>query len=201
MKKWIPTNSLVIQNSSDPIVNRHGNKPESKINLLLLSRDSKGKGHEFSINVIQELLAMGVDTELVMTGKSVIATNATTLPIVYHGWVSPEDRAKMIAEADFLIQPSEFEGSSMSVIESMVSGLPAIVSRASSETVGIDELVLPLDSPKEWAERIAELVDAEKYFRLVEETLEQAARFSTDKSKKRWGEVYDNLFLESYNGN
>ena len=45
-----------------------------------------------------------------------------------------------------MLSPSQYEGSSVSVIESLVSGLPVIASPASSETVG-EKLTMSLDNP------------------------------------------------------
>ena len=52
------------------------------------------------------------------------------------GWVSEERKRRLVASADFLISPSDYEGSSMSVIEAIVSGLPAIVSEAVERPLG-----------------------------------------------------------------
>ena len=48
----------------------------------------------------------------------------------------------------------------MSVIESMVSGLPCIVSGTSEETVGLEDLIVREDNSEKWANRILTLSDS-----------------------------------------
>jgi len=116
------------------------------------------------------------------------------------GWIGQEEKARAISEADFLLMPSEFEGSSMSVIEAMVSGLPPIVSTASAETVGVSSLVLPLDAPEAWAERIASLRQPRAYRDTVESILVQAERYSPELARFQWGALYESLLLGSDDG-
>ena len=47
--------------------------------------------------------------------------------------MSEDKKIDLIKEADFLLMPSEFEGSSMTVIDSIVCGLPCIVSLANRD--------------------------------------------------------------------
>ncbi len=195
LKGWIPEDSLVIHNSSSPRIIRKSKKINGAIKLLHLSRDSPGKGHDFSIQILEELLAMGVEARLIMTGITAKGRFDQSLPVEGLGWVSLEARDKLLGEADFLLSPSEFEGSSMSIIEAMVIGLPALVSKASSETVGDERCVIGLEEPREWAEKIKEFSQPEKYLDLVASMREQSSRFQSSETTKKWGASYNSLVL------
>ncbi len=81
----------------------------------------------------------------------------------------------------------------MAVIESIVNGLPCIVSPACAETVGMGSLVLGLEDPGAWADRIRELSDSQRYAEVVNELCSQAKRFSIDIARERWGTLYEDL--------
>ena len=96
---------------------------------------------------------------------------------------------------DFVLSPSEFEGSSMTVIESISSGVPCICSLASAETIGIESLILDLSDPNEWADKIVEL-SSPRLYREIENLLQgQKARFDIEQVNYHWSEIYDRLVL------
>ena len=201
LESWIPEDSVVIRNSSDSICVRGNHIPKEEVKLLMLSRDSFGKGHDFALRVLESLHSQGIGARLVMTGKSSLPrTSVVVESVEAMGWIGQEEKARAISEADFLLMPSEFEGSSMSVIEAMVSGLPPIVSTASAETVGVSSLVLPLDAPEAWAERIASLRQPRAYRDTVESILVQAERYSPELARFQWGALYESLLLGSDDG-
>jgi glycosyltransferase involved in cell wall biosynthesis len=78
----------------------------------------------------------------------------------------------------------------MSVIESMVSGLPCLVSEASRETIGVDDLVMG-DNPDNWAEMIMRSIEGEAYEKLVSRILEESKKYSTEENKLIIGEIYN----------
>jgi alpha-1,3-rhamnosyl/mannosyltransferase len=78
--------------------------------------------------------------------------------VVRPGRVSEADRDGLIAAADALVFPSEYEGFGAPVVEAMALGTPVICSdqRALAEVVGEAGLVLPLD-PDAWSGALDEL--------------------------------------------
>ena len=56
-----------------------------------------------------------------MTGVSNLNSENRGESIEALGWVSEDKKIDLIKEADFLLMPSEFEGSSMTVIDSIVA--------------------------------------------------------------------------------
>jgi len=195
---WIPPDSEVIPNPSESIVERKGHLPGGTLKLLMLSRGGRGKGLDFATKVLDSLLSTGVDATLRMSGEIPKGNRDTKGGrIEYLGWVSEKRKAELIAESDFLLMPSEFEGSSMAVIESIVNGLPCIVSPACAETVGMDSLVLGLEDPRVWAERVQGLSDSHCYAEVVDELSQQAKRFSIEVVRERWGAIYEGLMQEA----
>ncbi len=127
------------------------------------------------MKILESLHSSGVKGILTMTGvKGMTGFRSPELDIRCLGWIEESQKNNLISEADFLLSPSEYEGSSMSVIESMVSGLPCLVSEASRETVGIGELVMD-DNPDNWAKMIMESL-GENYPKLVSTILKKSKK-------------------------
>ena len=194
LQKWIPENSIVVHNSSPALTDRRHHKLRGPIKLLMMTRDSSIKGTDFAVRVADELGRQGVETELTITGsKSVMNEEVIRGKIKKIGWVNDEEKAKLIQKSDFLLSPSKFEGSSMSIIESMVSGLPCIVSSPSAETVGIEMLTVTDFDPQSWSKRVMHLIQPHIYHSLGPEILESAKRFDVNRNKKSTGLVYEEL--------
>jgi len=192
LKKWVPPNSEVINNSADVEIKKKDYDENDCLNILMLARGDKIKGHLFAIEILEYLIAKGNNVKMDMTGMKK-PKKYLNKSINFNEWISDENRNKLISNSDFLILPSEFEGSSMSVIESIVNELPCLASNSSSETIGIDELILPLNSPKEWGDKIISLMDKNEYKRIHMKIKEQAVRFDPTVNKKIWGDTYKNL--------
>jgi len=193
LNKWIPQNCSIINNYADEKKRRIKQPPKSKLKILMIARNSKGKGHLFAVDILRYLISKGADVEMTMTGENISNIGKELKNLNTIDWVSDEEKDILISESDFLILPSEFEGSSMSVIESMINGLPCLVSSASAETVGIQELILPLDKPEEWGERILFLSKEREYLRIYEEIKKQSERFNPEVNRKKWEKLYNKL--------
>ena len=194
LKGFIPEDSEVLHNFSEPICERNNHNLGTTIKLLLMSRKSPIKGHKLALKIAKSLANMGNKVELKMTGTSREGIERQPrITVESLGWVSETEKASLLKEADFLISPSEFEGSSMSVIEAMVCGLPCIVSPASRETVGSDMFVVNSRDPIDWAQKITQLVENGTYEIAVKETMEQSRRYSFENNKARVGEIYQSF--------
>ena len=162
--------------------------------MLVLSRSSPIKRHEFAIDVVECINNLGREASLSITGgRKPIGGHSSGIGVSDLGWVSKEERESLLSESDFLLSPSKYEGASMSIIESMVSGIPCLASRASEETVGVKELIIEEENPEKWAERILELSNSQDYPRVVDLVLARAEKYSPSLNKKKIGEVYENL--------
>jgi glycosyltransferase involved in cell wall biosynthesis len=191
LSKWIPENSSVVPNSIGKLSDRGEYVRTSKIRLLLLSRNSMVKGHEIAIKALNILHRDGYEATLEITGIGEDSKINATKGVHYLGWVSEQEKSDLISRVDFLISPSQYEGSSMSVIEAMVCGLPCIVSEASRETLGIPEMVVNSESPEDWADRIKKIHRSEEYPIAIKKTLEQSERFSIDRRNNILSKIYE----------
>ncbi len=193
LRKWIPEDSIVIPNPSYKKISRE-NIVRKKLHILMLSRNSRGKGHKFAINILRSLESKGVDAKLIMTGITQEEIDSKNRKSVEgKGWVSEKEKKELMLKSDFLIMPSQFEGSSMSVIESMTNFLPCLVSPASSQTIGIDELVIPLDNVEEWSEKIISLSNQDEYDRVVNLITVQSEKYSIENNIKNINSLYDEI--------
>jgi glycosyltransferase involved in cell wall biosynthesis len=194
LDEFIPEDSIVVPNFSESLSDRSNHELSGKIRLLVLSRDSPGKNHDFAIEVMRALHGSGDSASMSMTGISDTDSDRYgELDIDFLGWVEEERKSELISKADFLISPSEFEGSSMSVIESMRSGLPCFVSPASGETLGIPEMVISSRDPGEWAEEILRWNNKEMYDNAVLMVRSQSERFAPEISRGILEGIYNDL--------
>jgi glycosyltransferase involved in cell wall biosynthesis len=195
LTKWLPPKTRVIRNFPRKKVDRSHHILNSKIKMLILSRKSKVKGLDFAIEVLRNLKQMGADAELTITGGGYMPKNVIGLEenLNITGWVSDDQKDQLIRTSDFLLSPSEFEGASMSVIESIVSGLPCIVSPASSETVMNEGQVVSELSPELWGNKILELHQELPYRDLVAKTLAKASIYRKEENLRMLGEFYNEI--------
>jgi glycosyltransferase involved in cell wall biosynthesis len=121
------------------------------------------KGHRFLLDVMGHHWT-DPDLRLVLLGgagsadvevTAAIATPALADRVVRPGRVSDADRDGLIALADALVFPSEYEGFGAPVVEAMALGTPVICSDqpALVEVVGDAGLVLPRDVDA-WADAL-----------------------------------------------
>jgi len=197
LSDWIPEDAEVVNNVSEPMVSRRDHKLDGNISLLVLSRKSAIKGHDFAVRILEELVDRGFEATLTITGiQSIESKNEYSKLVMTPGWVSEDQKARLVGKADFLLSPSKFEGSSMSVIESMVCGLPCIVSSASRETVGSETFVVESEEPSDWADLIINLYEKDEYAKAVEEISSKSEKYNIENSRIRLGEIYEQLLAK-----
>ena len=194
LKHWIPKDSEVVRNFSSPVSRSNNHVPSQKLRLLVLSRESSVKRHDFAVQVAKCIGKMDREVTLSITGGPRLENEIyENLEVKKYGWVTMEERKSLLAESDFLLSPSKFEGSSMAIIESMVSGLPCLASEASRETIGIDDLIIRDLNPDKWAERILQLCEKETYRKVVDSVLINAEKYGSEANRIKIGEVYEGL--------
>ena len=197
IEKWMIEPPIVVNNFSKIKINRDRIFSNKKIKILMMARNSKGKGHDFAKRIIQSLEDIGQEVELTITGikSENIKINKN---IIEHFWVTEDEKKKLLEVSDFLISPSEFEGSSMSIIEAISNEIIPLVSPASFETIGIKKLVIKLEDPREWAEKIKELSDEAEYKETLEKVKEKAKLYDEQRILKQWDDIYQNILRNSY---
>lgn len=195
-KEWILETPTVINNFSKIKVKKNKFKPNKKIKILMMARKSKGKGHNFAKDIVLSLKNIGREVELTITGiKSENIIHEENIIKKY--WVTEEEKVKLLQVSDFLISPSEFEGSSMSVIEAMSNGIIPLVSPTSSETIGIAKLVTKLEDPEEWAKKINKLANEVEYNITLKEVEQRALVYDEKVILKKWDEIYLDVLRNS----
>ena len=79
----------------------------------------------------------------------------------------------------------------MSVIESLVSGLPVIVSDASRQTAGTDEFVVQDNDVGPWCDKILEIND--NYQKMSNLAFKNGEKYGMSPSKMKWAKAYEKI--------
>jgi alpha-1,3-rhamnosyl/mannosyltransferase len=158
------------------------------------------KNHRFLV----DLLAgpwRGTDINLLFIGgegrahgdlTAHIASRGVADRVRFTGHVGAIDRDSLVAGADALVFPSEYEGFGAPVAEAMALGVPVVASDRASlpGVIGDGGLVLPLD-PAAWAD-VPHRIDSDRNA-LVAAGSARAAAFSLLASGRDLRGVYDGL--------
>ena len=158
------------------------------------------KNHRFLV----DLLAgpwRGDDVHLLFIGgqgrghanlQARVAASGVTGRIHFTGHVGPADRDALIAGAEAVVFPSEYEGFGAPVAEAMSLGVPVVASNRASlpGVVGDGGLVLPLD-PAAWADVVTRV--REDRAALVAAGSARATAFSLEASGRDLRAVYEGL--------
>ena len=118
----VSPNPIDPMHSIDPSVERNPNQ------ILLLGRNDPVKGHDFAFQIMDELERRGSDLTLHCTGREEAPDGSTN--IVAHGWVSKEEKVKLLQESSLLLLPSAYEGQPMVALEALACGTPVLASNA-----------------------------------------------------------------------
>jgi len=190
LDEWLPSNYEIIHNSSLPI--ERNIKNDECINLLCLSRNGDAKNLSFCLEILDYLSLKGFYAKLNITGLvERDIKKYSHLEVKAHGWITNDEKNTLISVSDILISPSHYEGSSMSVIESLVSGLPVIVSDASRQTVGSDEFVVQDMDVGLWCDKILEIKD--NYQNMSNLAFKNGEKYGMSKSKMKWAKTYEKI--------
>lgn len=106
--------------------------------------------------------------------------------VVFHGGVSDEEYAKLLAEDAVMVSASKSEGFGLPLIEAQKLGVACVVSDIDvfHEVGGDTVLYADPDNPQQFAARIASLDDEKLRNDLIEKGKKQATTYSWDDSAK-----------------
>lgn len=137
--------------------------------ILYAGRIRRGKGLHVLIDSIRQLVARGVDCQLVVAGyaderdyEQAIRRSAATLPVSWIGWSA--DPVDIYRAADLVVLPSIWpEPISLVLLEGLASGVPVIASKVGGipEVLAGDlsSLLVPPGSVEALSSRLVELLE------------------------------------------
>ena len=164
----------VISNPIDPKIMKGDIEKRKSKQLLLLGRSDPVKGHDFAFKIAREIRDKG--WELFATG-----TNHSEKGITGFGWISEEDKYKLLQESTVILIPSQFEGQPMVMFEAIKSGCQVIASENIKE---IPDCIYsaPHNDLQSWIEIIEQIEP------LDENNISEL--HSIDFINKKWAELY-----------
>ena len=160
--------SISVPNPVDP---QQNDNIERESFTLLMGRNDPVKGHAFAYSLaLEDLRVTGVDN----APKGVTAL----------GWVSEEEKWRLLRTAGCLIVPSEYEGQPMVILEALSVGCPVV---ASNNVPDLPTCVKVVDigDKSGWIEAISNPI--------TEGLKEAVSKHHVDLVSKHWGEIYDRI--------
>ena len=111
----------VINNPIDPNITTDDSIPRKAKQLLLLGRPDPVKGHSFAFDIARRLQKEG--WELIATG-----TEHNEAGIKGLGWISEQEKYRLLQESTAILIPSKFEGQPLVMLEALAAGCPVLAS-------------------------------------------------------------------------
>lgn len=140
-----------------------------------------------------KILAKEFDVELVVVGEKIPDAEK----IIQTGILADEDLARLYSGTSAFVFTSIYEGFGLPVLEAMVCGAPVICSATSSlpEVAGNAAVFVNPNSREEITEKVQKVLASNKFTQeLSQASLNQANRFSWEKTAIQTLEVYNEVF-------
>ena len=174
--------------------------------LLFAATWRKNKGIEDLVPAIEELCRRRTALELTVLGAGVPDESVIT---AFHPDVRAQircvtaateaDTARAFAEADLFLLPSLFEGTPLTLMEAMMSGLPIVTTAVCGMRDVIDDrrngLLIPIRSPHAIVEAVTTIIDSQPLRAALGAAARRDAqeRYTWDHAAERIGRAYDHL--------
>ena len=117
---------VISSNPIDPIHCIDESVERKQNQILLLGRNDEVKGHDFAFEIMREFQKNGSDLTLHCTGREQTPDDLDN--VIAHGWVSKEEKVRLLQESSLLILPSTYEGQPMVALEALACGTPVLAS-------------------------------------------------------------------------
>lgn len=153
--------------------------------VLLLGRADPVKGHAFGIELAKALRTEFPELRLTLTGIS-------TSPEVWIealGWVSEEEKLRLLQTASVLLVPSGYEGQPMVMLEALSCGLPVCVSDRLLD-VPDTVAVAKYEDIEDWCERVGAVLTEPPVTASVQAA---SSSFSPESVAALWKSHYESL--------
>jgi glycosyltransferase involved in cell wall biosynthesis len=118
---------VVSPNPIDPIHCIDETVERKQNQILLLGRNDEVKGHDFAFEIMREFQKNASDATLHCTGREQAPDGLSN--VIAHGWVSKEEKVRLLQESSLLILPSTYEGQPMVALEALACGTPVLASK------------------------------------------------------------------------
>ena len=142
---------VVSSNPIDPIHCIDASVERKPNQILLLGRNDEVKGHDFAFEIMREFQKNESDLTLHCTGREQAPDDLDN--VIAHGWVSKEEKVRLLQESSLLILPSTYEGQPMVALEALACGTPVLASdTVHSLPSGIE--TASMRSKEDWLEKI-----------------------------------------------
>ena len=142
---------VVSSNPIDPIHCIDASVERKPNQILLLGRNDEVKGHDFAFEIMREFQKNGSNLTLHCTGREQAPDDLDN--VIAHGWVSKEEKVRLLQESSLLILPSTYEGQPMVALEALACGTPVLASdTVHSLPSGIE--TASMRSKEDWLEKI-----------------------------------------------
>lgn len=140
----------------------HSNPPAV---LLFLGRLTREKG---AFDLVQAAAQLSFDFRLILGGGdapahlvSLVNSLGIKDKILFPGWISGNDKERVLSAATIFVLPSHFEGVPVAILEAMAWGVPIVATRVGGipEVVGAEEgILVPAGDIDELAVALNELL-------------------------------------------
>jgi glycosyltransferase involved in cell wall biosynthesis len=142
---------VVSSNPIDPIHCIDETVKRKQNQILLLGRNDEVKGHDFAFEIMREFQKNASDVTLHCTGREQAPDDLDN--VIAHGWVSKEEKVRLLQESSLLILPSTYEGQPMVALEALACGTPVLASdTVHSLPNGIE--TASMNRKEDWVEKI-----------------------------------------------
>ena len=177
---------------------RLGVSLSSKYVLGTIGRLCYAKNYEFLINNFNDILKIKPNAVLLIIGEGeekrryekLIKENNVSEKIFLMG--SIDNASRFIKGFDLFVLPSRYEGLSITLIETLFSGIPALVSDVGGnrENFPTDYELYELDNKKEFLERFEKLQNEEVLNKIKDINERQKEMFDIKNTVNNYEEIY-----------
>lgn len=149
--------------------------------LLLLGRPDPVKGHDLAVELVKRLRCQRPNVQLSMTG-----VEASSEEFIHAlGWVSEEEKLRLLQTASLLLLPSSYEGQPMVALEASACGLPIVASTNLSSLPSSTFFAGP--DIEHWVSVVSELLEQPPILSPVD------ASIQLSEVQHKWGACYESI--------